>query len=194
MPEEQKKYKTILADPPWDINQRGNYGACHHYDLMSLERIKAMPVKDIAADDAHLWLWVPTNQIEQGFEVARAFGFTPRSVFTWIKPYMGLGVFLRGQTEMLIFANRGKAPILCKRQPNVGYFPRLAHSEKPHEQYAIIERCSPGPYAELFARHRQPGWDIWGLEAPGGSDFTLDGYPVPTKKQEQVNEKGVDHE
>jgi len=93
----KKLYKTVMADPPWPMDQTGNYGACHKYDLMPLDQIKAMPISDLTEDSAHLWLWIPTNKIEQGFEVMRAWGFTPRSVMCWIKPRMGLGVYLRRQ-------------------------------------------------------------------------------------------------
>jgi len=58
MQHNRKKYKTLLVDPPWDIQQRGNFGAIHKYDLMTLDRIKAMPIKDLMEDDAHCWLWV----------------------------------------------------------------------------------------------------------------------------------------
>ena len=172
-----KKYKTILADPPWDVNQRGNYGAIHHYDLMSLERLKAMPVTDLAAEDAHCWLWVTNGTLRHGFDVLEAWGFTPRSVFTWVKPKFTLGVYLRNATEHMIFATRGRAPVRFKGQGTWGFFPLQGHSHKPEEQYAIIERVSPGPYLELFARRKQPGWDVWGNEI--ASDIDIPGYPVP---------------
>jgi N6-adenosine-specific RNA methylase IME4 len=176
---QQRKFGTALIDPPWDINQRGNYGAIHHYDLMSLDRIKAMPVAGLMEENSHIWLWIPTNLMEKGFEVVRAWGFEPKSVMVWIKPRMGLGQYLRSATEMVILGARGKAPILCNNQPNWLFAPFQGHSHKPEEQYAIIERCSPGPYLELFARRRQLGWTIWGFEAPGGSDIDIPGYPVP---------------
>ncbi len=78
----EQKYRCIMADPPWDIQQKGTYGAVQHYDLMPLERIKAMPVADLAEDNAHCWLWVTNNTLRAGFEVLEAWGFTPRSVFT----------------------------------------------------------------------------------------------------------------
>ena len=180
MDTDSKKYKTILADPPWDINQRGNYGAIKHYDLMSLERIKAMPVADLCGDNAHLYLWCPNGLIPQALEVIKAWGFTYRSAIYWIKPRLGLGVYIRNASETCLFATRGKAPVKFHAQPNWVFCPQLRHSEKPAEQFAIIERLSDGPYLELFARRRQPGWDSWGNEIPGGSDLIIPGYPVPT--------------
>jgi len=184
MPNNKKKlYRTIMADPPWDIHQYGNYGAIHHYNLMTLEQIKAMPVADLCEPDAHCWLWVTNNTLRAGYDVLEAWGFTPKSIFTWIKPRMGLGNYLRNATEHVLFGTRGKAPILFKAQPNWLFAPRLDHSHKPEEQYAIIERCSPGPYLELFARRNQPGWDAWGNEIE--SDIDIPGYPVPVVKKKE---------
>jgi len=173
----QKAFKTIMADPPWLLNQLGNYGAVNHYSLMSLERIKAMPVGDLAEENAHCWLWVTNSTMQQGHEVLREWGFEPRSILTWIKPRLGLGVYLRNSSEHLIFSTRGKAPVLFNRQPTWFHAPLQEHSHKPEEQFAIIERMSPGPYLELFARRRQPGWSVWGNEI--SSDIDIPGYPVP---------------
>ena len=177
---QHKKYKTILADPPWDIQQKGTYGAVNHYDLMTLDRIKAMPIADLVEEDSHLWLWV-TNAtlLRHGQDVVEAWGFTPRSVFTWVKPRFNLGVYLRNSTEHMILATRGKAPVKFKGQGTWGFFPLQDHSHKPEEQYAIIERVSPGPYLELFARRRQPGWDCWGNDSEITSDIEIPGHPVP---------------
>jgi N6-adenosine-specific RNA methylase IME4 len=173
----QKKYKTILADPPWDIDQRGNYGAVNHYGLMSLERIKALPVADLAEDNAHCWLWVTNGTMRQGYEVLDAWGFAVKGILTWAKPRVGLGNYLRNATEHLLFATRGKAPSLYNCQPTWFFAPVQDHSHKPEEQFAIIERMSPPLYLELFARRKQPGWDAWGDEVR--SDIDIPGYPVP---------------
>ena len=151
-----KKFKTILADPPWEIAQKGKLGASRHYNLMSLEAIKNMPVADLAEDNAYLWLWTYPAALEQSFEVVRAWGFEPKSIFTWVKPRLGLGNYLRNCTEQMIFAIRGKAPIKFKGQMNWGMFPVQDHSHKPEEVYSIIERCSDGDYLELFARRPVP--------------------------------------
>ena len=181
MKNNNKRYKTIMADPPWDVNQKGAHGAIQHYNLMSLQQIKKMPVADLCESDAHCWLWVTNSTLRDGYDVLEAWGFTPRSVFTWIKPRFTLGNYLRNATEHILFGTRGKAPVLFKAQPTWGYFPLQEHSHKPEEQYAIIERCSPGPYLELFARRHQPGWSAWGNEID--SDITIPGYPVPRVKK-----------
>jgi N6-adenosine-specific RNA methylase IME4 len=185
----KKLYGTVMADPPWDIDQKGNYGAIKHYNLMTLNQIKAMPVADLCGENAHLWLWVPTNLLERGYEVMRAWGFTPRSVMVWTKPRLGLGVYLRNVTEHCIFGTKGKAPILFKAQPNWLLAPLQDHSHKPEEQFAIIERCSPGPYLELFARRRQHNWDSWGNQIV--SDIDLPGYPVPDSPETRKRKKSA---
>lgn len=172
-----KRYKTVLVDPPWDIQQKGARGAARHYNLMTLESIKALPVQDLVEKNSHCWLWVTNATMKVGFEVLEAWGFTERSIFTWIKLRMGLGVYLRNCTEHLLLGTKGNAPVLCKKQLNYGVFPVQNHSQKPEEIHKIIERVSPPDYLELFARRRQPGWDVWGNEID--SDIKIPGYPVP---------------
>lgn len=176
-----RRYRTILADPPWDVNQRGHLGAEQHYDLMTLEQIGTMPVGDLADDDAHLWLWVTNGTLRAGYDIAEAWGFTVRSPLTWVKFRLGLGAYLRNSTEHLLFATRGKAPVQYKAQPTWINAPVQDHSHKPEEQYALIERISPGPYLELFARRRQPGWDAWGNEVD--ADIVIPGYRVPSDRR-----------
>jgi N6-adenosine-specific RNA methylase IME4 len=170
-----QKYRTILADPPWDIQQVGTLGANRHYSLMTLDKIKAMPVASLAEDDAHLWLWTTNAALESAYQVVRAWGFEPRSIMTWMKPRLGLGYYLRNCTEQLLFGTRGKAPIQFKAQPNWLFAARQEHSHKPEEVYGIIERCSPGPYVELFARRPREGWDVWGDEVASDIKFGASG-------------------
>jgi N6-adenosine-specific RNA methylase IME4 len=160
----QKRYRTILADPPWDIQQKGSHGAVRHYPVMSLAAICSLRVDRLCALDSHLWLWVTNASLHAGKVVMEAWGFTYRSCLTWIKPRFGLGVYLRNQTEHLLLGTKGKAPVLFRGQGTWFYAPVQEHSHKPEEQYAIIGRCSPGPYLELFARRKRPGWDVWGNE------------------------------
>jgi N6-adenosine-specific RNA methylase IME4 len=172
MPHTQS-YRTILADPPWDIQQRGHLGADRHYPLMSVEQVCALRVDQLSEADAHLWLWVTNASLHAGKSVMESWGFSYRSCLTWIKPRFGLGVYLRNQTEHVLLGVRGKAPVLFHGQGTWFYAPVQEHSHKPEEQYAIIERCSPGPYLELFARRKRLGWDAWGNEIE--SDVTLSG-------------------
>ena len=157
-------YRTILADPPWAIGQVGTRGAVVHYPVLSVKEICALAVGQVAADDAHLWLWVTNGTLFAGRTVMEAWGFSYRSCLTWIKPRLGLGPFLRNQTEHLLFGVRGQAPMQFRGQGTWLYAPVQEHSHKPEEQYAVIERCSLGPYLELFARRKRPGWEVWGAE------------------------------
>jgi N6-adenosine-specific RNA methylase IME4 len=190
----KKKYKTILADPPWDVLQTGGRGAIHHYELMALDKIKAMPIADIADEDAHCWLWVTNATLRHGFDVLEAWSFMPRSVLTWCKPRFTLGNYLRNATEHLLLGTRGNAPVNFRSQPSWTFAPLQDHSHKPEEQYAIIERLSHPPYLELFARRRptNPSWDVWGNEVD--SDIVIDGYPVPkySAKVTSTDEEGGD--
>ena len=170
-------FATILVDPPWPA-QSGE----KHYRTMSLARIKALPVGALAARDAHLWLWTTNALLPKAYEVAEAWGFTVRSPLTWVKFRLGLGgrYQLRNATEQLLFCTRGKAPLGSRSQPTWFNAPVTEHSRKPAEQFAIIERVSPGPYLELFARRRpesnQP-WAVWGDQVD--SDIRIPGFAVP---------------
>lgn len=147
---------------------------------MTLERIKAMPIEDLAADDAHLWLWVTNATLRDGYDVAEGWGFTVRSPLTWVKFRLGLGNYLRNSTEHLLFATRGRAPVQFRGQPTWINAPVQDHSHKPEEQYAVIERVSTGPYLELFARRNptsRESWSVWGNEVT--STIDIPGYPVP---------------
>ena len=181
------KFTTLLADPPWDVQQKGARGAERHYDLMSLDRIKAMPISDLMAEDAHLWLWVTNATLRDGYDVAEAWGFTVRSPLTWVKFRLGLGNYLRNSTEHLLFATRGKAPVQYRSQPTWINAPVTDHSHKPEEQYAIIERISPSPYLELFTRRHplsRSDWSVWGNQIP--SDIQIPGYSVPTYSDRSI--------
>ena len=170
-------FATILVDPPWPL-QSGE----KHYRTMSLARIEALPVGALAARDAHLWLWTTNALLPTAYEVAEAWGFTVRSPLTWVKFRLGLGgrYQLRNATEQLLFCTRGKAPLGSRSQPTWFNAPVTEHSRKPAEQFAIIERVSPGPYLELFARRRpesnQP-WAVWGDQV--ASDIRIPGFAVP---------------
>ena len=170
-------FATILVDPPWPL-QSGE----KHYRTMSLARITALPVGALAARDAHLWLWTTNALLRTAYEVAEAWGFTVRSPLTWVKFRLGLGgrYQLRNATEQLLFCTRGRAPLGSRSQPTWFNAPVTEHSRKPAEQFAIIERVSPGPYLELFARRRpesNQSWAVWGDQV--NSDIRIPGFAVP---------------
>lgn len=197
VPDVRGAFGCIVADPPTDILQKGSLGAINHYDLITMERLKQLPVDEITKKDAHLWLWSTNAALEASYDLARAWGFTPRSLFTWVKPRFGLGNYLRNATEQLIFATKGKAPVLYKSQPNWGFFPLQDHSHKPEEQFAIIERVSPGPYLELFARRAvssDKDWSVWGNEVDSDISLAEWGFAVPSDAKFETPDTEVRHD
>ena len=186
-----KKYKVILADPPWGVpSQRGkrsNRSAESHYNLMPLERIKAMPVADLAENNSQLYVWTPNSLIPEALEVIKAWGFQYRCNLVWCKPRILLGNYIRTAHETLLMATRGRAPVNFRSQPSWVFAPQQDHSHKPEEVYPIIERLFNGPYLELFARRYHLGWDVWGDQVC--SDCRIKGYPVPKYSAKVTGQK-----
>lgn len=175
------RYSTILADPPWLERGGGKIkrGADRHYSLLKTEQIMSLPVASLAADNAHLYLWVTNGHLPDGLRVLDAWGFKYKTNIAWAKDRMGLGQYFRGQHELCLFGVRGNIPYRLlpsgKRAQGRTLItaPRGAHSEKPEELRIMVERVSPGPYLELFARQKRPGWHVWGDEVE--SDVTMPG-------------------
>lgn len=172
-------FSTVLADPPWRFTNRTGKVAPEHrrldrYSTMSLDEIKALPVADACAKNAHLYLWVPNALLPEGMAVMEAWGFRYVSNIIWAKRRKdggpdgrGVGFYFRNVTEMLLFGVRGSMRTLApaRSQVNMIETRKREHSRKPDEQYDLICSCSPGPYLEMFARHPQKGWVVWGDEA-----------------------------
>ncbi len=164
-------YRTIVADPPWRYNNGTvpQGGVEHEYRTMTAYEIEALPVLEMADENAHLYLWVTNIHLREGrpFDILEAWGFRYVTMLTWHKlGPIGLGYYFRGETEHVLFGVRGKAPLLTKDARNHFAASKGAHSAKPDRFYELVERVSPGPYLELFARRRRYGWDVWGNEAP----------------------------
>jgi len=176
----ERRFGTILADPPWQFMNRTGKMAPEHkrlkrYATMSLQEIIELPVARIAAPQSHLYLWVPNALILEGLEVMKRWGFTYKTNLVWYKirkdggpDGRGVGFYFRNVTELVLFGVRGNLRTAKpgRTQVNIIRSRKREHSRKPDELYDIIERCSPGPYLELFARHSRPGWFQWGDEAP----------------------------
>ncbi|MEV7828368.1 MT-A70 family methyltransferase [Microbacterium enclense] len=173
------KFVTIIADPPWgNQGQKGKYGAISHYDLMPIGAIRDMPVGDLAADNAHAYIWCYPAVRRVAEEVMEAWGFRFVDEFVWGKDQMGLGQYFRHAHETLLLGVKGKLPVKFRGQRSFAMLPRQAHSHKPEEVHQMVQRMSPGPYVELFARRPFPGWKVWGNEID--SDIVIPGYPVPS--------------
>lgn len=171
-------YSTILADPPWQFQNRTGKMAPEHrrllrYPTMELKEIKELPVSKLAAAKSHLYLWVPNALLQEGLEVMEAWGFTYKSNLVWYKVRKdggpdgrGVGFYFRNVTELVLFGVRGSMRTLQpgRTQVNLMSSRKREHSRKPDEIFDLIEDCSPGPYLELFARFPRQGWDQWGNE------------------------------
>lgn len=176
----KQKFGTILADPPWQFQNRTGKVAPEHkrlnrYHTMELPRIMELPVQKIAADTCHLYLWVPNALLPEGLEVMKAWGFKYKTNIIWEKVRKdgepdgrGVGFYFRNVTEVLLFGIRGtKARTLApgRSQVNLIRSRKREHSRKPDEIFPIIESCSEGPYLEMFARGKRQGWTLWGDQA-----------------------------
>lgn len=171
-------FATILADPPWQFQNRTGKVAPEHrrllrYPTMSLQEIMELPVSRLAADKSHLYLWVPNALLLEGLQVMEAWGFQYKTNLVWYKirkdggpDGRGVGFYFRNVTELVLFGVRGSMRTGQPGRTQVNLFStrKREHSRKPDELYRIIEDCSPGPYVELFARFPRDGWRQWGNE------------------------------
>jgi len=176
----KKKFSTILADPPWQFQNRTGKMAPEHkrlsrYPTLKLQEIKDLPVEAIAEDRAHLYLWVPNALLAEGMQVMEHWGFKYKTNLIWYKirkdggpDRRGVGFYFRNVTEMILFGVRGKNIRTLqpgRSQENIISSRKREHSRKPDEQYNLIESCSWGPFLELFGRGTREGWTTWGNQA-----------------------------
>jgi N6-adenosine-specific RNA methylase IME4 len=162
------RFATLYADPPWAFdNTVSNGAAANHYRTLPEAAIAALPVAELALPDAHLHLWVPTPLLPEGLRVLAAWGFAYKGFLAWVKGQMGTGNYWRSAVELLLLGVRGHCPFLDHGIRNWLEADRGRHSAKPEAIRQLVERVSPGPYLELFARcPPPPGWACWGDEVP----------------------------
>lgn len=178
--EPEKKYRTIVADPPWAAVLRpprrfdGREHDKNSYTTMNNEQIAGLPVGAWATEDAHLYLWCMNSNLIAAHKIAGVWGFEVKTVITWIKgrfdgrrlvQHIGLGHYYRNSTEHVLFGVRGKLSTLNDDAPTAFIAPRREHSEKPAAFYDMVERMSPGPYLDVFARSQRFNWDTFGDES-----------------------------
>ncbi|MEI8264727.1 MAG: MT-A70 family methyltransferase [Betaproteobacteria bacterium] len=193
-----QRFSTILADPPWQFQNRTGKMAPEHkrlnrYGTMELDDILCLPVRALAEDPAHLYLWVPNALLPDGLRVMESWGFQYKSNLIWHKVRKdggpdgrGVGFYFRNVTEIVLFGVRGKnARTLApgRRQVNFLATQKREHSRKPDEMYDLIESCSPGPFLEIFARGTRPGWSVWGDQADDSYTPTWDTYANHSQAQ-----------
>ncbi len=175
-----QKFSTILADPPWQFNNRTGKMAPEHkrlnrYSTMTLDEICDLPVEAIVENTAHLYLWVPNALLPEGLQVMKHWGFNYKTNLIWYKirkdggpDRRGVGFYFRNVTEIILFGVRGNNVRTLqpgRSQENLISSMKREHSRKPDEQYKIIESCSWGPFLELFARGPRDGWSVWGNQS-----------------------------
>jgi N6-adenosine-specific RNA methylase IME4 len=182
-------YRTIVADPPWQYlksgvvsDGKGRRYAEDNYPTLTMEEIAALPVQELADENAHLYLWTTCPRLYHDrnrpdsptpFDIMRGWGFDYRTLLTWVKgDRVGMGAYFRVDTEHVLFGIRGSAPIVPEmRESNVVRSARTRHSEKPDAFLDMVERVSPSPRIELFARRQRFGWDTWGDQAFASVDL-----------------------
>jgi len=175
-----KKYKTIVADPPWKYgvwgvgSEKSAFSKKHNetaipipYETMSVEEIKALNVASLADENCELYLWTTQKYLPDAFEVLKAWGFKYCQTLTWCKTPMGTGqggVYCP-TTEFLILGRKGKMPKVKRIDTTWWNVKRTnKHSKKPEFFQDLIETVSDAPRLEMFARRERENWDVWGNE------------------------------
>jgi N6-adenosine-specific RNA methylase IME4 len=186
-----KRYRTIYADPPWQFQNRTGKVAPEHkrlsrYSTMTVPEICRLPVAEAADEKSHLYLWVPNALLPEGLEVMRAWGFSYKTNIIWEKVRKdgmpdgrGVGFYFRNVTEILLFGIRGEKNRTLdpgRSQVNLIRAIKREHSRKPDEFISLIERCSPAPFLEMFARGGRRDWDMWGNQATEDYEPTWSTY------------------
>ena len=195
LPRVEGGFRAALIDPPWayqsrtalqSANWNSRRDAEKHYSVMSLEEIKALPVRSVMSKDGfHCFLWITGPFMDKGFDVLKAYGCKYSTVaFVWPKLkrsfqadqfrftptidsdfHVSLGLTTRSQCEFVLLGRRGNVRRNAKDVRQLILAPRREHSRKPDDVYTRIERYCDGPYLELFGRESRPGWTVWGNQS-----------------------------
>ena len=194
----RKHYGAILADPPWGFKvwsgpekKAASRGTVAPYQTMEMSELRALPVKDLASDNCVLFLWIVWPTLPDALTIIESWGFTYKTcAFCWLKGdpyrlfsleedvYMGLGYWTRANSEVCLLATKGKVKRKDAGVRQGVIAPRREHSRKPDEIHGRIERLVPGPYLELFARQRRPGWDCWGNQTDKFAEAVVAEHPT----------------
>lgn len=160
-------FRVLVVDPPWRYTKRDDdptHRATCPYPSMTVDEIAALPVGNLAGDDAILWLWTTNAHLPEVWPIISSWGFAYKTMLTWVKDKMGVGDWLRGQTEHCLLCVKGKPTTLLTNQTTVIHAPAREHSRKPEAFYLLVEELCPGSKCELFARESREGWTVWGNE------------------------------
>jgi site-specific DNA-methyltransferase (adenine-specific) len=176
------KYSIIYMDPPWKYNSKAHHkssfrgGACGHYDLMTMDQIKAIPIQELSNENCVLFLWCTFPYLEEQIKLFKHWGFKYKTVgFTWIKtnikdnkPFFGVGYYAKSNAEVCLMGIKGKMKPVSNKVSSAIISPRRGHSRKPEEaRNRIVELFGDLPRIELFAREKVSGWDSTGYDIDG---------------------------
>lgn len=162
-----QKFGTVYADPPWLYHNKASEGAaCNHYEGMTVRELMRLPVKWLAAETAHLHLWTTNAFLFDCKDIMEAWGFEYKGMLIWIKDRIGMGNYWRVTHELLLLGTRGpKCAFKIKNIPSWIKIHKGRHSAKPTTIRRMLEKVSPSPRLELFARPPIcKGWVPWGNE------------------------------
>lgn len=178
-------YRTIVADPPWQPKMAITNGGAPkaspqlRYDTLSVPEI--ISLRPRLAEQAHVYIWCVTQHVDWGYQVAYAWGAEPIILLTWKKPGVGTGRFQCNTEHVLVtrvgnrignpFGQGGRhAPATNGTQFD---WPRGRHSAKPREFFSLVERLSPEPRLEMYARGPRDGWSVWGNQSNGAPELDM---------------------
>ena len=183
----KKKYQVIYADPPWFYNGKLQFDksskskdkidikknifvstASFKYPTLKSEELKKLKVEDISDKDCILFMWTSNPHLDQAIELGKSWGFDYKTVaFVWNKMVHNPGQYNLSYCELCLLFKKGKIPTPrgARNIKQLVESKRTKHSEKPIEVLTNIEKMFPSQKKiELFARTRNKGWDVWGLE------------------------------
>lgn len=164
------KFACVYADPPWKYGNQGTRASTdNHYPTLTVPEIAAMPVTELVADEALLFLWTTNGFLFESKNVIDSWGFEFKSSIVWVKPQIGIGNYVRNSHEFLLIASRGGMLTTDAANAQISWIEskRTDHSRKPHVFREIIENISIGPRIEMFGREKIEGWTVFGNQVKG---------------------------
>jgi N6-adenosine-specific RNA methylase IME4 len=168
-------FDLIVMDPPWPYGthyDKDRWRGGSPYPEMSIEELRSLQIP--ASDDSVLWLWTTNAFMHEAYHLLEAWGFEPKTILTWVKDKMGLGVWLRGITEHCILAAKGSPDIKLTNETTVLYGERREHSRKPEEFYRLLQELCPAKRRlDMFSREKREGWEQYGDEPERFANATI---------------------
>lgn len=179
-------FEIIYADPPWQYKFPGTRKEkTEDYPTMKTKDICELPIKNLIAPNAVLFVWAIWTKLYDALDVIKAWGFDYKTVaFVWVKTnkttdtqqfsflpsdsfdaFWGMGSWTRSNVEVCLLGTKGKPLRRSASVHQVIYSPIQRHSKKPDEtRERIVELMGDLPRLELFARQKADGWSVWGNE------------------------------